>query len=284
MKKYINYFFYIGVLPFLCGIIVGMSVETWGLMPKSGVDNETIEQAIARLITVHNDDNQSHLLVGQSIDEHRKESVIDHPAGSVLGDKYTNQEFTLTPTFESPDIYTKSSTGIVYSLGGLRFQTLTTANTVKYLRASGQYSPRYYKETQDTTFQFNARFTNTATYIAYGVAGNTGELEVPAGIGFKFVNDAVYAAQIYSDAIGETAEILTLISGISSADRHQYRVQLSVAEDLIRYYVDGTEYHSEAISASTDYGLALFEFYVKNTNALNKYGYFSGVYLSINTI
>jgi len=64
-----------------------MATVTWGLLEKSLVDDETIEEAIGRLIGVHNDDEESHLLAGQSLQSHKASAIIDHAALSVVEDK-----------------------------------------------------------------------------------------------------------------------------------------------------------------------------------------------------
>ena len=38
-----------------------MSIPVWGLLEKGQTDPETIEEAIARLILAHNEDEESHL-------------------------------------------------------------------------------------------------------------------------------------------------------------------------------------------------------------------------------
>lgn len=269
---------------FICGILFFSMTTTWQNLPKNGTDNETIEQAISRLITVHNNDNTSHLAEGQSIDEHRKETILDHPAGSIMGDKYSNRDFTVIPTFESLDAYTKSSAGISRSLGGLRFETTATSNTVRYLRAGGQYSPRYYKEIYEIVFQYSYTHNQGTNYLAYGVVGGSGNIDVGAGVGFKFLNNAIYAVQIYQDSGYNLVENATLISGAQANLPHVFRVHLSAQEEVINYYIDATLVHSESIEQSYDYGLDLFEFYLKNTNATIARGTFSGVYLSINVL
>lgn len=69
-----------------------MSIEVWGLMPKSQIDNETIEEAIERLIAEHEHDPTSHLGENESIEAHRKSEVIDHLALSIVPDKFSNAE------------------------------------------------------------------------------------------------------------------------------------------------------------------------------------------------
>lgn len=59
----------------------------WGNLPKSQSDSETIEECIARLIAEHNNKTTAHSDPGQSLDLHRKDTIIDHPAGSIKNDK-----------------------------------------------------------------------------------------------------------------------------------------------------------------------------------------------------
>lgn len=76
-------------------------MDTWGLVQKSAVDPETIEQAIARLITAHENDASAHLGAGESLEAHKSADIIDHPASSVLGDKATTSELDTKTSFES---------------------------------------------------------------------------------------------------------------------------------------------------------------------------------------
>ena len=66
-----------------------MTLPNWQNLEKSLDDSETIEQAISRLITDHNNSPDSHLGVGQSLENHKMADIIDHPANSVKIDKNT---------------------------------------------------------------------------------------------------------------------------------------------------------------------------------------------------
>ena len=67
-----------------------MPTETWGMLAKSAVDDETIEEAIARLILAHNEDETAHLDTGQSLQSHKAAAIIDHLALSIIEDKLEN--------------------------------------------------------------------------------------------------------------------------------------------------------------------------------------------------
>lgn len=61
--------------------------QNWGMMSKSQIDDETIEEAINRLILEHETDPESHLDTGESLQSHKAELIIDHVAGSIVADK-----------------------------------------------------------------------------------------------------------------------------------------------------------------------------------------------------
>ena len=77
------YIFFLYIVIFF----IGMSVTVWGQLNKAQDDPETIEEAIVRLIAVHEAEPTSHTGDGESIDVHRKNDIIDHPKGSVVLDK-----------------------------------------------------------------------------------------------------------------------------------------------------------------------------------------------------
>jgi len=64
-----------------------MTLPLWGQLQKSQDDDESIEQAIAKLVQTHTIDPTSHLGTNESLSSHKHENVIDHPAGSIVGDK-----------------------------------------------------------------------------------------------------------------------------------------------------------------------------------------------------
>lgn len=59
----------------------------WQDLPKTQTDDEKIEEAIARYIQDHNDDPTAHVMENQSLEAHRTDEVVDHPAESIVNDK-----------------------------------------------------------------------------------------------------------------------------------------------------------------------------------------------------
>jgi len=64
-----------------------LAFGTWGMVPKSQIDNSTIDEEIDLKIVAHNADEEAHLAAGQSLQSHKAAEIIDHIAGSVVADK-----------------------------------------------------------------------------------------------------------------------------------------------------------------------------------------------------
>lgn len=71
-----------------------MALPVWGNLEKSQIDNETIEEAIARLIQAHEDDPNAHVETGESLHSHKAAAIIDHLALSIVTDKIKDLEIT----------------------------------------------------------------------------------------------------------------------------------------------------------------------------------------------
>lgn len=87
-----------------------MTVISWGLLNKSGVDPEKVEDAISRLVEAHNDDETAHLETGQSLQSHKASEIIDHLAQSIVNDKLISYARAHTailkvPTTENIDLF-----------------------------------------------------------------------------------------------------------------------------------------------------------------------------------
>lgn len=64
-----------------------MALPLLGQLQMSQDDPRTVEQVIQDYIDAHEQDPEAHLGEGESLDNHKKYEVIDHPAGSVVPDK-----------------------------------------------------------------------------------------------------------------------------------------------------------------------------------------------------
>jgi hypothetical protein len=87
MKKYF------AIVLIICLIYpIYMSIETWGLMPKSQESAQTIEERVAEMIAEHEADPEAHTGENESLAAHRQNEVLDHPQQSIVADK---QQFSI---------------------------------------------------------------------------------------------------------------------------------------------------------------------------------------------
>jgi len=107
-----------------------MSLENWGGMTKAQDNSQTIDEAIAAAIAEHEADPESHMGVGESIENHRINEIIDHPQGSVLVDKKQVSQMELVTCFESVTGWTFNAAYHLNEFGALLLETNTSNNNV----------------------------------------------------------------------------------------------------------------------------------------------------------
>ena len=127
-----------------------MSIPTWGMLEKSQEDNETIEEAIARLITAHLADSNAHLGAGESLTSHRASEIIDHLALSIVEDKIAERNVTIDhledfgsmwrlslplETLDGWSIYTSGGATVQNNVGKMIFSVPYNANPNYYATA-----------------------------------------------------------------------------------------------------------------------------------------------------
>lgn len=231
-----------------CAIIIIMTVVTWAMLPKSQIDSETIEQMVERKIAEHEENPNSHMGVGESIDVHRKTEIVDHLAGSVLNDKFTMTEFTYTNQFfnlDNIDIIDEVSV----DLNALRLYIET---------GYGPKSVAYIQFTRPQPFitlekdfliqclaQVDTSNTNGKIYIGMNNDNDTINYNF---IGFERINGVVKARA----QLGGTPYLSSAIS-VDMTEPHIYRVQHIAGEKKIYFYIDGQvvaehTYTSETLS------------------------------------
>jgi len=94
-----------------------MSQFIWGDLQKSLDDDETIEQAIARVVAEHEADPAAHQGEGESLQNHKANEILDHPMGSVKNDKNSSYSFLYNLLFTDFADWQKSA-GFSRSYGG----------------------------------------------------------------------------------------------------------------------------------------------------------------------
>jgi len=112
-----------------------MTLPTWSNLEKSQIDSETIEEAIARLIAVHEADGNAHTGAGKSLNTHKTQSTVDHPAGSIVEDKLAD----LNITAKKMNVNTQYAQIQLESLDAFN-QILTGTGAAIYLEGIGTVS------------------------------------------------------------------------------------------------------------------------------------------------
>jgi hypothetical protein len=223
-----------------------MSITNWGLLTKSATDSETIEEAIARLIQAHDDDEESHLETGQSLQSHKASDIIDHLADSIIADKiarfsvglsnfFSDRSF-LVSAFESLDGWEQDSNGL-----GSVSQTLFCV-FLKTGVVSGDYRSLYvecanfagvFNYDDDLVFQTTFEPTEATSQTIFLTLGNPDAED--RYVGFKVADDTLYAvARNYDD------ETSVELQSIAVDTRYSLRVELLPATNKALFYVNQT--------------------------------------------
>lgn len=214
-----------------------MSTETWGLLPKAQDNAQTIEELVDAKIAEHEAEPTSHMGDGESIDEHRKNTIVDHPAGSILTDKFSNSELWWQTNFSDHALWTKHDVHD-YDYPGLSIPEDGTYNTtssfnLNFANVMGFALPNtfdyYFQCFINTTHDEDLQFT---TKFGFGIAHTTQY----DGFGFKIVNNV--ASVFYKIGANEnTANLGTdVLDGY-----HLCRAQFVASEQKVYFFIDGEE-------------------------------------------
>lgn len=206
-------------------------MDTWGMLPKSQEDSETIEQAIERIVAEHNDDPTAHLGTGQSLQVHRESEAIDHLAGSVLADKMPARQLWFDYTLFSLDGWEGSASGYLPIAPGIEVSISPGTATNFY----------YYAIMYDAVDWFNWAKNPYFEFLASLNAGSSKYREVTWGgalgdnvLGFRTDNNTLYAVCV----INGTDHTET-ITGASTSGVRNYRAYVDPATGNINFEIDG---------------------------------------------
>ena len=221
----------------------------WGMLQKSTVDDETIEEAIDRIVAAHNADAESHLGVGESLQSHKASEIIDHLASSIIQDKIADQsvgvsqlyrdKLLIQPSFESLDawgqIMTGVDAGILITPGACRVKTGYAVGSICTIYIEGIVSTVAYDK--NPFFQATIDFSNApeGQDVAVGV-GDSDPWGATDFFGFRW--DAT-TEKMYCYYVNDGAETNFEIVGYSSGSRNFVRGEMSDNGDTIKFYLNG---------------------------------------------
>jgi hypothetical protein len=255
-----------------------MANPTWGELQKAQDNPETIEEAIARIVGEHNDDETAHLGEGRSLNSHAASEIIDHLADSIIEDKIALRAISLNKllsfnreryslALESLDGWDISS-GVVLNCGEIFAQTGNVSNTTRTgITRAGPLA----KWNKDLIFQCLFQLSATTNQLVYVVCGSIDENDPEdQNVGFKISNGTLYALHSKTDGEAKT-EYTTEITGITLTALNIYRVELDQGSE-IRFYVNDVlkATHNSNLPDSGYQGGGICDFHIKNTAAENK--------------
>jgi len=222
-----------------------MANPTWGMLAKSLVDDETIEEAIDRLILAHNEDEESHLGAGQSLSSHKASEVIDHVVASIIADKIKDFEITtlklscdkyvINPSFESLDAWTVAGTGgATLRLGYVLVYTAATTDSAESVLSLTTEIPLNLAEKNPIFEALVVIGYDEKQLVKFGAGGLGTNF-----IGFKVLDDKIYSyirigANEYST---ELADVVPFALSI-------YRIVCHSGVD-VEFWINGVLKHTE---------------------------------------
>lgn len=271
----------------ICVLIITMTVITWDSLAKSQDSNETIEQAIARLITAHLADSDAHIELGESLYVHKQSATIDHLAESIVEDKVEDgaiilQKLTankriIVSSFESMDGWDSTGT-IVQDLSCVSISTSAVQDNI----AEIDCAPSYWVGVdwdKDMFYQSTVRLAQITDQLIYFGLGGSDDLGGFSGAGFKVQDGTLYCYHAV-DSGGGFAYTTFEISGITLTDWNVYRIIYDQSAGTLKFYVNGSLKKTFDSSLPTDDNDGLFIYEIKNEATAIKKLYVSDVLFS----
>ena len=218
----------------ICVLLLTMTVVTWGSLSKNQDDNETIEEAIARLVAVHLADSDAHIEAGQSLYTHKGQAIVDHPQSSIIMDKYNAKEDSHKCSFGSLDGWTTEGAVSNTAWPGVAMDIVDGEIEESSIHAHIVVPGGYLREAKDAMFQM----TLYADVVAntYAVVFGFGAENLIPETGFGFIKDGaslkgyikVLTTTVYTSEIGDDLD-----------NTHIYRAYYNAGTDKVEFYIDG---------------------------------------------
>lgn len=237
-----------------------MALPLWGVLEKAQDDSETIEQAIARLIDEHKADPTAHLGVGESLEQHKTSSIIDHPPESVVLDKlpftqYDEFKADLGSHGWSFEEGTGSATSTLIDVSLFSQSEVLLIGNTNHLAGSN------YPDA-DLMYQFYCRLTGASSsdgvlYFTWDVDGYDSDDRISIekdGTNFYFriyVSGSVVAEQILPNG---------------SSNPFYMRLWFDSANDMIRFYLGSTQAFAYYMTSWRDLVASSFTLYTSRTS------------------
>lgn len=220
-----------------------MSDPIWGNLQKSLDDPQTIDQAIAAAIAAHEEDPTAHLGDGESLQQHKSNDIIDHPAGSVKNDKGSFSIFDYQNYFSDFSEWGNTGDFGQNAGGSVIFQTALTSTEkslwrefdVSFLRMQDDYSKVFAIEGMFSAFGWNSNDKIRFGFGAFGI--NDGWF-----VGFEVVGNKLYTCIPNTSGVVQKHEIVGF--NPLDASQHSYYFRYDATERMAYWYIDNVLVYS----------------------------------------
>jgi hypothetical protein len=208
----------------------------WGTLQKSQDNAETIEQAIVRLIGEHEEDPEAHLGEGESLEQHKKSEIIDHPPQSIVPDKFTTNELGMRTNFtplSDFDYYNANTT--VKSMSAL-FELDPEGISIAWLCVNMLNLMNFETPTYDVLFDISM-------YAEYALE----DMSVKFGISNFARTTWYYGFELFDDEVkgfarlGGTIVYTDVLTTLDYLTRKTFRCYYDHGAGVMKFYVNGQE-------------------------------------------
>lgn len=247
-----------------------MALPLWGNLQKAQDDAETIEQAIARLIGVHEENPEAHLGEGESLAQHKKAEVIDHPPQSIVPDKFTTDQLTLITNFQPYSDFEYSNIFTASKPVGVLFANGDTEPNTGYIEANIYNVIGAEVATYDILFDISMYGEYAREDMNIKIGASNGARTV-YNYGFE-LNDEEIKGFV---RMGSTTYYTPVIATFDYYDRKTLRFFYDYVAQKISFYVNGyLAYEMEVIDDIESTGL--FSIKLNNTGSEpSTFGFFN---------
>jgi len=243
-----------------------MGLFTWSSLPKDQDNNQTISEAITEAISAHESDPTAHLGSGESIEQHKINEVIDHPAFSVLDDKIAYDRNIVDLEFNSLTPFSVSTGVEINGVNTWYFNSPNSSNSRHLYGSMGDMA-------QGAEFDFIRNPRLITSIMVSSVTSQTGyilvgETDDGHGFGFKIVNDKLYGVYFKEDYSEQDLEILTMSAYTT------YKLEARVLyPNTILFFVNNVQvgsFSSAVLNFSMNFILSMPWIYFKSTTTTTR--------------
>lgn len=230
-----------------------MALPLWGELEKAQDDSTKIEAFIDAKIIEHENDPEAHLGAGESLEMHKTEEIIDHPATSIIPDKFSITQPLMTFIFNSTSGWiTAGNVSFQINFGKLRRVGNVTGDLYAFTELI-VVPPLNDADADDVFFQFRFK-RDRNTYLSDWYFG-PGVLDYPGpqtdALIFKLVDNELFSVISIQDVVTSFS-----LGTIDLTKSHSIRMILSKQYLTADIYLDSVLLKTWDITDLAPYAIA----------------------------